>query len=295
MKISGIKKVDIFSNGKWEATGLGYLETGDVFRIHRDDETIIDKNIWVATDIPYIGIDFKTTSIKCEEFKGELEEVDYMDEFCGYVKSLDDRITALEENKNNASAGIDMQKFKWQENSSQEIQKIIEDLWDEENKKHIAYIVELDEELKKYNKIIEAKIKLLEEFETSNDKNKIKDVLKQQLENQANEVISIYKEMFKKSKEEKQEIVDEIYAPISPKGISAEHLMLLKNECILPNSAIEKLSKNLKTLEETLGVTNNKISNDPIVLNITIDNINAENDTNKLLEQIIDGLKKFGK
>jgi len=96
--MDSIKKVNIFEKGQWYERDFEDLISGDVFRIHRDDETIIDKKIWIAISNFYPGVNFRNT-IDCEEFKGELKEENYLREFVGHIESLDDRITALEENK----------------------------------------------------------------------------------------------------------------------------------------------------------------------------------------------------
>jgi len=72
-----------------------------------------------------------------------------------------------------------------------------------------------------------------------------------------------------------------------------EYTIQANNECVLPNSVIEKLEENLKTLEEVLGVVNSKISDEPIIFNISIDYLGKNNNANKIIEQINEGLRKM--
>lgn len=125
---------------------------------------------------------------------------------------------------------------------------------------HIISEVKLDLELKEYEKRINEKLKTLKPPQE--------------------EIIKM--------------LEDEIMMPISPKGISTGHLILLRNESVVPNSAIEKLNQNLKTLEEKLNVTNSKISDEPIVFNITIDHLEDKNNGKEVFEEIVKNLRKLG-
>ena len=114
-----IRTVDTFINGIWEEFCFALLTPGNIFKFNKEDETI-----WIATGRPYVQNGDGILRINCEEFEGELEEINYTDKFCDFLKSIDDRIIALEKNvesitPNNYTininientSGVDINKF----------------------------------------------------------------------------------------------------------------------------------------------------------------------------------------
>jgi hypothetical protein len=93
--MNGIEMVDVFIINNWSEQYFKYLKVGEVFKLHRHNDGIEDKNIWIVTSNPYKNKN-NILTIDCEEFKGELDFTPSLNWILEDIKSLKDRITALE-------------------------------------------------------------------------------------------------------------------------------------------------------------------------------------------------------